>query len=90
MTKAELVKAIAEKADMPSTKVDAIFNALVDTIAETLGKGEEVKIAGFANFEVNERAARVGRNPKTGEALQIAACMRVKITAGSKLKAAVA
>ena len=65
--------------------VDAFF----DTIVKTLARGEEVGIAGFGTFKVAKRAAREGRNPKTGEKIQIAASIKPKFRAGKLLKEAV-
>jgi DNA-binding protein HU-beta len=89
MNKTELIDALAQKCDL--TKVDAAraVDGLTDILAETLAKGESVAVLGFGNFTITERAARVGRNPKTGEPLQIAASKSPKFTAGSKLKAAI-
>lgn len=65
--------------------VDAVF----DTIVKTLGRGEEVAITGFGTFRVVKRAARMGRNPKTGESIQIKASIKPKFRAGKLLKEAV-
>ncbi len=73
------VKAEAER------HVEAVF----DTIVKSLGRGEEVAITGFGTFRVVKRAARQGRNPKTGETIQIAASIKPKFRAGKLLKEAV-
>jgi DNA-binding protein HU-beta len=73
MNKTELIAAMAEKAGL--TKVDAgnALNACVDVIKEQLAKGEKITLVGFGTFDVNERPARMGRNPRTGEKIKIAA-----------------
>ena len=90
MTKAEFVARIAEKTG--STKADAEkgVNAFLEAITETLRTGDKVSFAGFGSFEVTERAAREGRNPQTGETMQIPAGKIPKFKAGKALKAAVA
>lgn len=71
MTKAELVKEVAERTGMTKKDTALLVNALFDTIVDALSKGEKVQIAGFGIFEVRERAERVGRNPRTGEEIKI-------------------
>lgn len=90
MKKDGLVEAVMKAAGIETKKqggeaVDAIF----DTITKTLSRGEEVAIAGFGTFKVAKRAARMGRNPKTGESIQIAASTKPKFRAGKVLKEAV-
>lgn len=79
------------KAAALETKVAAerVVEAVFDTIVKTLGRGEEVAITGFGTFRVVKRAARQGRNPKTGETIQIAASTKPKFRAGKVLKEAV-
>ncbi|MEI7612040.1 MAG: HU family DNA-binding protein [Betaproteobacteria bacterium] len=89
MNKTELVDALAQKCDLTKADAARAVDGLTDILAETLAKGESVAVLGFGNFTITERAARVGRNPKTGEPLQIAASKSPKFTAGSKLKAAI-
>ena len=89
MNKTELIDALAQKCDLTKADAARAVDGLTDVIAETLAKGESVAVLGFGNFTITERAARVGRNPKTGEPLQIAASKAPKFTAGSKLKAAI-
>jgi len=74
------------------TKAQAhrVVEALFDTITKTMGRGEDVAITGFGTFRVAKRAAREGRNPKTGEKIQIAASVKPKFRAGKSLKEAVA
>ena len=89
MTKTELVAAIAEKADLSKADAERALNAFQDIVQDTVGKGEDkITIPGFLSFEQTHRAARTGRNPRTGEPIQVPATKAVKITAGAKLKAA--
>ena len=79
------------KAASIETKVQAhkVVEAVFDTIGKTMGRGEDVAITGFGTFRVVKRAAREGRNPKTGEKIQIAASVKPKFRAGKVLKEAV-
>ena len=90
MTKAEFVAKIAEKTG--STKVDADkgVQAFLETVTEALKAGDKVTFIGFGTFEVTEREAREGRNPQTGETMQIKASKAPKFKAGKGLKDAVA
>ncbi|MFO7543460.1 MAG: HU family DNA-binding protein [Thiobacillus sp.] len=89
MNRKELVDALAAKTE--STKADAERNigALIDIISGTLKKGDSLTLVGFGTFEVRKRAARTGRNPKTGEALKIKAAKVPAFKAGATLKATV-
>ena len=87
--KAELVDRIAKKTDLTKKDVAATVDALFETIQEALQEGEKVQIIGFGNFEVRERAARKGRNPQSGEEIQIAASKVPAFKAGKALKDAV-
>ena len=71
MNKTELIAAVAEKADLSKKDAEAAITATVDAIAEALTQGEKVQLVGFGSFEVKTRAARVGRNPRTGEEIPI-------------------
>ena len=73
MNKTELVAAVAEKAGMTKKDAERVVNATIDTIIQNLIKGEKVQISGFGNFEVKVREARVGRNPRTKESIEIPA-----------------
>ena len=73
MNKTELVAVVAEKAGLTKKDAERVVNATVDTIVESLVKGEKVQISGFGIFETKEREARVGRNPRTKEPVQIPA-----------------
>ena len=86
MNKAELVAAVAEKTGCTKKDAEAAVNAFVGTIEEPLVKGEKVQLIGFGNFEVSERPAREGRNPRTGETKTIAASKTPKFKPGKALK----
>ena len=88
MNKRELVDAVAQGADLSKSGAESAVDAVVEAISSALANGDKVTLPGFGTFEVRERAARTGRNPQTGETIQIAAGNSVKVTAGSKLKAA--
>ncbi len=90
MTKEGLVEAVMKATGM-ETKASAqrAVEAVFDTISKTLGRGEDVTITGFGTFRVAKRAAREGRNPKTGEKIHIPASIRPKFRAGKVLKEAV-
>ena len=88
MNKSELVAAIAARSEQTQKDVDETITALFDVVAEAIGKGEKVTIPGWISFEQTDRSARTGRNPATGETIQIAATKAAKVSAGSKLKAA--
>jgi DNA-binding protein HU-beta len=87
MNKLQLTEAVAEKASGLTKKQAAeAVSAVIDAITEALVAGDDVKITCFGSFEIKERAARTGRNPKTGEAVEIAASKYVAFSAGSNLK----
>lgn len=90
VNRTELVAAIAERANLTKVQADAALAAFQDVLVESLGKGEPVKVTGLLSVERVERAARTGRNPRTGEEIEIPAGFGVKISAGSTLKKAVA
>ncbi len=90
MNKAELINAVAEKAALSKKDSEAAVNAALEAISFALGEGEEVRLVGFGTFEVKRREARVGRNPKTKEAIQIPASKVPAFKAGKALKDAVA
>ncbi len=89
MNKQDLIDQIAEKADLPKVKAQEVFETMLDVIKSSLTKGEDVKLVGFGTFTVSERAATTGRNPRTGEAIKIAASKQPKFKAGKELKDAV-
>ena len=86
MNKMELVSAIAEKSDLSKRDAEAALNAFTDIVADELKKGEKIQLVGFGTFEVSERAAREGRNPRSGEVMHIAASKAPKFKAGKALK----
>src|SRR5262249_12790179 len=89
MTKNELIAAVADKAQMTKTAAASAVDATFDAITSTLKKGGEVKIMGFGNFRVVKRAAREGRDPRTGAPVKIKAAKRPRFSAGKGLKDAV-
>ena len=89
MNKAELTDAVAESAGVSKSDVAEVLKGLEDVITKAVTGGDKVTLPGFVSFESTDRAARQGRNPQTGETIQIAASKGVKVSAGSKLKAAV-
>lgn len=89
MNKTELIQAVAERTQLTKKDAGAAVNAVLDVITESLAEGEPVQLIGFGNFEVRERAARKGRNPQTGEEIEIAATKTPAFKAGKQLKDAV-
>jgi DNA-binding protein HU-beta len=89
MNKSELVAAAAEKVGLAKGNVDKALGGIIDAIKETLIKGESVQLIGFGSFEVAERAAKKGFNPKTKQAIDIPASKAVRFKVGSALKDAV-
>jgi DNA-binding protein HU-beta len=89
MNKSELVDALADKAGVSKTDADAVLKALEEVVtSEVAGKGDKITLTGFLSFERTYRKPRTGRNPQTGETLQIPGANAMKVSAGSKLKAA--
>jgi len=86
MTKAELVDSIAAKNDLPKGTAERIVATIFDDIVGALKSGDKVHISGFGTFQVSDRKARTGRNPKTGEAIQISASRSAKFKPGKTLK----
>ncbi|MFL0404940.1 HU family DNA-binding protein [Bacillus nitratireducens] len=89
MNKTELTKMVAEKTELTQKDAAAATQAVLDAITNALANEEKVQILGFGTFEVRERSARTGRNPQTGEAMQIAASKVPAFKAGKELKVAV-
>ena len=89
MNKTELIAAIAEKTELYKKDAEKALKAFTDVVEEELKKGEKIQLVGFGTFEVSERAAREGRNPQTGETMQIAASKSPKFKAGKALKDAI-
>ncbi len=86
MNKKELVAAIAEKAEISKKDAEKALDAFVASVVDELKDGGKVQLVGFGTFEVSEREAREGRNPRTGETIKIAAVKAPKFKAGSALK----
>lgn len=89
MTKQELVDAIAEKAGLNKTDAASALAAMTSSITDALKAGDKVALVGFGTFSVGDRAARVGKNPKTGAALNIPAAKIPKFKSGKSLKGSV-
>jgi DNA-binding protein HU-beta len=89
MTKNELITAVADRARMTKTAAATAVDATFDAITSALKKGSDVKIMGFGNFKVVRRAAREGRDPRTGAPVKIKAAKRPRFSAGKGLKEAV-
>ena len=87
--RSELVAEVAEKAGTTNAAVNGVLDALFQVFEESVSAGEKITIPGWLAVERTDRAARTGRNPQTGESIEIPAGHGVKLTAGSKLKAAV-
>lgn len=90
MNKTELINAVAERAGVTKKDAESVISATIDTITAALAAGDKVQLTGFGSFEVKERAARVGRNPRTGEATEIPAARVPSFKAGAVLKNSVA
>ena len=86
MNRTELFAAMAEKTQLSKKDADLALKAFIDVVSEEMQKGEKVQLVGFGTFEVSERAAREGRNPKTGETMTISASKSPKFKAGKALK----
>ena len=89
MNKTDLVNNVAELAELKKDDAKKAVEALFETIKTTLAEGEKIQLVGFGTFEVRERAARTGRNPQTGEEIQIAAGKVPAFKPGKELKEAV-
>jgi len=86
MNKTELIAAVAEKAGLSKKDAEKALNATIDTIADTLAAGDKVQLVGFGGFETKKREARMGRNPRTKETIQIPASCVPVFKAGKALK----
>ena len=89
MNKSQLIDAIAEAADLPKASAAKALEAVIDTVSNTLKGGEQVVLVGFGTFSVKDRPARTGRNPQTGQPIEIAAARIPNFKAGKALKDAV-
>lgn len=90
MNKGELVDKVAEKAQVTKKEADAVITATIDSIMEAVSSGEKVTLVGFGSFEPRERKAREGRNPKTGDKMEIPATTVPAFSAGKLFKEKVA
>ena len=88
MTKADLIATVAADADIKKAVVEKVLDTFMDTIEKALKKGDKITLTGFGTFQCARRAARMGRNPKTGKEINIAACSVPKFKPGNKLKEA--
>lgn len=86
MNKTELIAAVAEKAELSKKEAEKAVKAFTDVVSEELVNGGKIQLVGFGTFEVSERAAREGRNPKSGEVMNIPASKTPKFKAGKALK----
>ena len=89
MNKAELIEAIVKETELSKAAATRVLNAVIETITKTVAKKQDVQLIGFGPFKAAKRAARTGKNPRTGEKLKIAAATVPKFTAGAAFKAAV-
>lgn len=89
MNKTQLIDVVATKTGLKKAQAEAAVNAMNEAITEALAAGDKVQLIGFGTYEVKDRAARDGRNPKTGEVIKIAASKAPAFTAGKALKDAV-
>lgn len=89
MTKADLINALVEDTSLPKKDCDAFLNSFTAQITNSLKAGNDVILIGFGSFTVKDRPARTGRNPRTGDAIQITACKVAGFKAGKPLKEAI-
>lgn len=89
MNKTEFIAAIADKTELSKKDAEKAVKAFAEVVTEELKKGEKIQLVGFGTFEVSERAAREGRNPRTGEPMTIEASKAPKFKAGKALKDAI-
>jgi len=90
MNKTELVEIAAKEADISKAAAGKVLDAIIGAVVKTVSKGDTVALIGFGTFKSSKRAARAGKNPRTGEALKIAATTVPKFSAGAGFKTAVA
>jgi DNA-binding protein HU-beta len=90
MTKSDLISIMAKAGDVSKAKAESMFHSLISGVSDALKSRERVVISGFGTFSVRESKARTGRNPKTGETIQIAAKSVPKFVPGKKLKGTIA
>ena len=90
MNKSELIEIAAKDADISKAAAERVLSAIIGAVVKTVSKGDTVALIGFGTFKSAKRAARTGKNPKTGAAIKIAATTVPKFSAGATFKAAVA
>lgn len=83
--KQELVTRIAQRSGVPTKHAEKVINSFIDTVTESIERGEEVRLTGFGSFKIAQRAARKGRHPRTGAEMEIPATRRPTFTPGSRL-----
>ncbi len=88
MTKSDLIEALSAKAELTRPRAEELVDYLLNNVSDALKRGEKVNISGFGSFTVSMRKARTGRNPKTGEPIEIPASRSAKFKAGKTLKQA--
>ena len=86
MTKADLIDSLAEKLGVTKAEAESAADVMLSAITEALAQGERVNLSGFGTFAISAREARMGRNPKTGEAIEISASRSAKFKPGKQLK----
>ncbi len=86
MNKKELVSAVAEASGVSKKDTEAVISAFTEVVGDAMKSGDKVQLVGFGTFETTQRAARIGRNPATGESMQIEASVVPKFKAGNALK----
>lgn len=89
MNRKQLVKKVADRSGLTQDQVDSVLTGVIDSVTAAVQAGDKVTVPGFVSFEQTRRAARTGRNPQTGETMQIPAQTAVKVSAGKVLKEAV-
>lgn len=89
MNKTELIDAVAASADLPKAAAGRALDAIIEAISKALKEGDQVSLVGFGTFAVKERAARTGRNPKTGESIEIKAAKTPSFKPGKGFKDAI-
>ncbi|MGI8575203.1 MAG: HU family DNA-binding protein [Egibacteraceae bacterium] len=89
MNKSELIDAASDRVDLSKTDVSSALDAVLDSITDAVSRGDKVTLTGFGTFERRERSARTGRNPQTGEEMQISASKAPAFKAGKAFKEAV-
>lgn len=89
MNRKQLVKDVADRSGLTQDQVDSVLTGVIDTVTARVKAGDKVMVPGFVSFEPTQRSARTGRNPQTGESMEIPAQKAVKVSAGKALKDAV-